>query len=109
MFKGWASYCKHKPKVSGDFDYYKIVFYLEPKDISQENGRKSIQKSTQKSIQKTLELVRQNSLITISELAQQTGLSEPGIKKHLKKLQQQGLLKRIGPDKGGHWEVIKEG
>jgi hypothetical protein len=29
------------------------------------------------------------------------------MKKQLKKLQQEGYLKRIGPDKGGHWEVIK--
>ena len=75
---------------------------------SVKSNQKSIQKSNQKSIQKTLELVRQNNLITISELAQQTGLSEPGIKKHLRKLQQEGLLKRIGPDKGGHWEVLKQ-
>ena len=45
--------------------------------------------------------------ITILELARQTSLSEPGIKKHLKKLQEQGLLKRVGPDKGGHWEVVE--
>jgi len=62
----------------------------------------------QKSIQKTLDLVKQNSFITIAELAQQTGLSEPGIKKHLRKLQQEGFLKRIGPDKGGHWEVARK-
>jgi len=68
--------------------------------------QKSIQKGTQKSIQKTLELIKQNGSSTILELARETGLSEPGIKKHLRKLQEQGLLKRVGPDKGGHWEVI---
>ncbi len=75
--------------------------------VGGEIREKGSKKSIQKSIQKTLELAKQNSLITIAELAQQTGLSEPGIKKHLRKLQQQGLLKRIGPDKGGHWEVIE--
>jgi len=65
------------------------------------------EKGIQKGIQKTLDLVKQNSLITIAELAQQTGLSEPGIKKHLRKLQEQCLLKRIGPDKGGHWEAVQ--
>lgn len=74
------------------------------KKISPERTEKSIQKS----IQKTLELIKQNSHITIADLAQQTGLSDPGIKKHLRKLQQESLLKRIGPDKGGHWEVLKE-
>ena len=31
MFNGWTSYYKIKPVVEGDFDYYKITFYLEKK------------------------------------------------------------------------------
>ena len=33
-------------------------------------------------------------------------ISEPGIKYHLKKLQELGLLKRIGADRDGDWEVL---
>ena len=28
------------------------------------------------------------------------------IEKHLRKLREQGLIRRVGPDKGGHWEVV---
>jgi len=62
---------------------------------------------TQKSAQKILKAIEQNRFATRAELALQIGLSESGIKKQLKKLQAEGILKRIGPDKGGHWEVIK--
>ena len=31
-------------------------------------------------------------------------ISENNIKENLAKLKKKGLLKRIGPDKGGHWE-----
>ena len=34
------------------------------------------------------------------------GISEDGIKYNLKALQEKGLLKRIGADYGGYWEVI---
>ena len=33
-------------------------------------------------------------------------ISEDGVKYNLKVLQQKGVLKRIGPDKGGHWDII---
>ena len=66
---------------------------------------KSTQKSTQKSDQKILELIRRNKFITRAELVKETGLSDGGVKKQLKNLQARGDLKRIGPDKGGHWEV----
>ncbi len=34
------------------------------------------------------------------------GITEDGIKYNLKVLQEKGLLKHVGPDKGGHWEVL---
>lgn len=97
-----------KPVFQDDktVNMFEVIFPLVKKSEKKtESSERSSETGIQKSIQKTLELVKQNSLITISELAQQTGLSDPGIKKHLRKLQQQGLLKRVGPDKGGHWKV----
>ena len=66
---------------------------------------KTSEKTTQKTTQKVLELIRQNPSITRRELAERIGISEDGIKFNLNKLKQKGLLKRIGPDKGGHWEI----
>ncbi|MCE8012703.1 hypothetical protein HBJ58_03950 [Halomonas desiderata] len=42
------------------------------------------------------------------ELKQATGLSTSGVKYHLNQLQRTGKLRRHGPTKGGHWEVIGE-
>jgi len=67
---------------------------------------KSNQKSNQKSDQKILKFISQNSFTTIAEIVQAIGLSESGVKKQLKQLQSKGVLKRIGPDKGGHWEIV---
>ena len=35
-------------------------------------------------------------------------ITEDGVKYHLKALQEKGILKRIGPDKGGYWKVLLE-
>ena len=52
-------------------------------------------------------LFRSNPNITRRELAEITGLTPDGIKWQLDKLKKEGTIKRIGPDKGGHWEVVK--
>jgi len=47
-----------------------------------------------------------NPKITMQELADATDLSIAGIEKAIRVLKKQGQLRRIGPDKGGHWEVF---
>jgi predicted HTH transcriptional regulator len=54
-----------------------------------------------------LTLIKQNASIIIPELAKQTGVTERTIERKIQKLQQDGLLKRLGPNKGGRWEVIE--
>ncbi len=44
--------------------------------------------------------------MTIPELSEQIGITTRAIEKNIRKLQDEGILKRIGPDKGGHWEVL---
>ena len=49
----------------------------------------------------------ENPTITTRELADIVGLSVKGVEKVIRVLKAEGVLKRIGPDKGGHWEVLK--
>ena len=76
------------------------------KEGDQGTTQTTTQKSDQKSDQKIIMAIKENSKITRAELQNITGLSESGVKKILRQLQQKGLLSRIGPDKGGHWEII---
>jgi DeoR/GlpR family transcriptional regulator of sugar metabolism len=43
--------------------------------------------------------------LTIPDLASLIGVTERSIERNIRKLQEQGRLRRIGPAKGGHWEV----
>ena len=73
------------------------------------NGVKSTQKSIQKSTQRIIALMKDNPYITTQEIADQIGIIRRGVAKHIKKLQEKGIIRRVGPDKGGHWEVIVPG
>ena len=60
----------------------------------------------QKSI---LELIAKDPMISAQQLAQIVGISSRKIEVNIAKLKRRGRLKRIGPDKGGHWEVVTLG
>ena len=64
--------------------------------------------STQKSTQKILELIAENPKVTTQEMADSIGIIRRSVAKHIKKLQEQGIIRRVGPDKGGHWEIVEK-
>jgi ATP-dependent DNA helicase RecG len=100
MIDGWKSYYNVEPVIESSFDYYKITFPIT---------QKTTQITTQKTTQKIIELIRRNPKITRKELAQEIGdITEDGIKYNIEKLKKEGILKRVGPAKGGHWKIEKE-
>ena len=67
------------------------------------------QKGTQKTVkstQKIMEMVAADASVTTEEMAQRLGISRRAVAKHIANLKEKGLLLRIGPDKGGHWEIV---
>jgi len=67
------------------------------------------EKTSGKTSGKILKIVGENGQVTIPELAETIGVTERSIERAIQKLQTQGLLRRIGPAKGGRWEVVDEG
>lgn len=59
-----------------------------------------------KTAQGVVKLVLAMPRITIPEIAEKLGRSERAIFMQINKLKEEGIIRRIGPDKGGHWEVI---
>jgi len=48
-----------------------------------------------------------NPKVTLPELSVIVGINEANIQKNIKKLRDLGKIKRVGPAKGGRWEVNK--
>lgn len=72
-----------------------------------ETTQKSTQKTTQKQ-QAILSYLNEHPGASIRDVSLNVkGVTENGVKSILQALRQKDLLKRIGPDKGGRWEVLK--
>ncbi len=119
MFSGWKSYYETEPEVSSDIDHYKITFPLEkdiiPEKVSEKMSEKTSEKiietgekAREKTREKTLQEVQKYQYITIAELSEIIGVTPRSIERNIQKLQADGMLQRVGPDKGGYWEVVEK-
>lgn len=66
----------------------------------------TIASPTKKTRDRVIELLRQNPKFSATALAAEIGISAKGIQRHLANLKAEGILHRIGPDKGGEWQII---
>ena len=55
-----------------------------------------------------LELIKNNPKITLQEIAEKTNRSKRAIEMQVKKLRENGVLKRVGATKNGYWEIVEE-
>ncbi len=53
-------------------------------------------------------LVQTNPSISKTELAEKIGINPSAVQKNLSTLKKKGFLRRVGPARGGHWEIIEE-
>ena len=67
---------------------------------------KTVEKTT-RTVEKILKILSNTPSITVREMSEILGLSRRGVEEQIKSLKQKGVIRRIGPDKGGHWEVTK--
>ena len=80
-------------------DFFTITFLRKEREPGTE------EKSSEKSSEKIIKLIKENPETSAESLAQMIGISPRAVEKHLAKLKQKGILKRIGPAKGGYWEI----
>jgi len=55
---------------------------------------------------KMVDIFKANASVTREELAIALGLTVKGVDWHISRLKAKGILRRVGPAKGGHWEVF---
>ena len=63
-------------------------------------------KGCQKTADKLIELLKAHPSLTQVGMSNALGISRQAVQKHIANLKKSGRLRRIGPDKGGHWEVV---
>jgi len=98
-----------EPQWKADENSVMLTFYAN-REVSQHEGKeKGKEKSKEKSKEKILGYLSENPDATTSDLIEITGLSTSGVEKNIRELKAVGRLRRVGSDKGGHWEVVTSG
>jgi ATP-dependent DNA helicase RecG len=77
--------------------------YREPAGSPKSSG-----KSSGKTEDQVLGFLSERPEMTIPELAEALGITTRGVEKQIMQLRRRGRLRRVGPAKGGHWEVIEK-
>lgn len=94
-------------KDSSTLNYKKTR--IEPEKFDENTNKFGLNtESSMKSSMKIIELMRLNSMITAVELAEILKISKRAVDKQIQKLRESNKIRRIGPDKGGHWEIIEK-
>jgi len=91
------------PPIKFEFDNFFTATFRRPK-----TAEKTREKTRVKTREKVIDLIKNNPKITTAELAEILEITVKGIEWNLVKIKEKGIIKRIGPAKGGYWEVIKK-
>lgn len=86
-----------------------VTFHRKKEIVTMWNGNNGDPKVTEKvteNQQTIIQEIQKNAFVTASELSEILGISLRKTKENMRKLREAGLIRRVGPDKGGHWEVI---
>ena len=63
----------------------------------------------ERTTQKILSILKADPTASRKKIAARLGdITEDGVKYHLDKMKKEGLIRRVGPPKGGHWGVLED-
>ena len=86
-----------------------MVSIWRGRDLHEKTREKTRGKTREKTREKIVRLIQEDPTITTDQLAESLEVSVKGVEWQLNSLKRDNVIKRVGPDKGGHWEVLGKG
>lgn len=99
----WNSFVLTLPKFN--IDGVEGV-YISSDDITDHGGQTGGQTGVDTTIAEVLRLIKENPQITRKILSETIGVSSSAIQKHINRLKAESVIRRVGGDYGGYWEVL---
>lgn len=87
------------------FEYSERVTIPSDPKATQKATQKRPETDQQKQEDAILKLIKENPYIRRKEMVSRLDIHESSVKRRLASLQEKGMIKHIGPNKGGYWEV----
>ncbi|EFK07435.1 divergent AAA domain protein [delta proteobacterium NaphS2] len=101
-----------------------IVSFNRPSFFEKEDGGRALNKKTTQENSKApketpkkpqgnpkeviFAALKKRPYISIRELAEQCGMSVHSVQHHINKLKERGVIRHVGPAKGGRWEILED-
>ena len=99
---------KQTEMAMGTTESGKTTLTGNTQETPQKTRVKTMEKTREKTREKILEAIKENPKITSKVLAETIGITIKGIEWQIKDLKSRGIIRRVGPDKGGHWEILSK-
>ena len=64
-------------------------------------------KGGQKTREALLQMIAADPTVTTTQMDSALGINRSAVSKHIDRLKADGRLRRVGPDKGVHWEMLR--
>jgi len=102
-------------------NFIRTVFPMDAEALSLEAGVRAVGKKSKNGLaeglveglvesqRKILKLIASNPRVSKKEMAEQIGISTTAVDKNIATLKQKKILRRVGANKGGYWEVVGYG
>ena len=101
----WEKLTGGKVSFDSDITLSNVIFNRKHVD---KNDPENVTENVTERFNLLLDKIKVNPFVTTTELAIICNVTRMTIHRDLEKMKQLGLIVRIGPDKGGHWEVIEK-
>ena len=101
MYKYTKIYSGGLPKLKEDDIFRTYIPLTEDENVGANVGVNDTQKLI-------LNLIKSNKYITQKEMANKINTTTRTIERNINTLQEKGIIRRVGADKNGFWEIIKK-
>ncbi len=108
ILHAWKQVGWKEPMLENKLALEEVVLTLYvPEVVDSEGGQKGGQKGEPTLVEMVLKYIEDTPTITRKRLVELTGKAPSAIQKCIQKLKEENRIKRIGGDRGDHWEVLK--
>ncbi|MGN0740416.1 MAG: Fic family protein [Treponema sp.] len=103
----YDAYMKANNVSSSENDTANTAKITQKIDVKSHKSHSKITVNLTQLQQKILEAVKENKYVSQTELATHFSISREAVNRNMKKLQEQNIIRRVGADKNGHWEIVE--
>ena len=95
-----------KAGQSGPFIDFMLDKILTALQEHRSEGQDKLQDKLPDSALSVLKCILDDNSVTANKIAEQTGLKERQVRSHIAALKAAGVIRRVGSNKTGHWEIV---